>query len=126
MATVTQVKKDVRANFGHLARDPLYLKQKPYAADFAVDPRIGSNHLFERVEITVHDARPNKSSFTLDKNGFCFRDRETSATFDSLKMRGPAIEEYYRDMEDVVRQNFPEYSRIDVIDHGVRSRPSEG
>ena len=118
MVDSTQHKRDVHTKLTHLARDPLYLRQKPFAAYFATDEQ-ESNHSFETIDVTVRDARPMKSSFTLEKNGFCFLDCATSANYNSLKSEKSSVEDYHLEMENLVRGTFPEYKRVEVIDHGV-------
>lgn len=118
MISTTQHGNEIATKMKHLARDPLYLKQKPYAAYFATTEE-DNNHIFENADVTVYDARPLKDSFTLDKNGFCFLDCATSVTYESLKSDKSVVENYHLEMEDLIQQNFPEYSRVEVIDHGV-------
>jgi hypothetical protein len=121
MVALTEQKRDVQTRLDHLARNPLYQKEKPYGAVDFVGAGNASNHSFETAEVVMHDARPIKSSFSLENEGFCFLDHATSATFEGLKQGGRAIELYHHEIEGLVRQHFPEYKRVDVIDHWVGS-----
>ncbi|KAK5459366.1 hypothetical protein LTS15_003494 [Exophiala xenobiotica] len=121
MAFLEHPKRNVTTKMTHLARDPLYLKQKPYGVDFATDTPT-TNHVFEDVEVTIRDARSIKSGFSLDENGFCFLDHSTSAIFDSLKTDPSKVEDYYKEIETLIKFAFPEYSRFDIIDHLLRRR----
>jgi hypothetical protein len=123
MAFLEHPKRNVTTKMTHLARDPLYLKQKPYGVDFATDTPT-TNHVFEDVEVTIRDARSIKSGFSLDENGFCFLDHPTSAIFDSLKTDPSKVEDYYKEIETLIKFAFPEYSRFDIIDHLVCLHPN--
>ena len=104
----------------HIARNPLYETEKPYAADFSA-PGKRSNHIFDVKDVVVKDARAYRSSFTLDKNGFCFLECPTSATFASLSSNGSesGVLAYYRQMEAFVLERFCEYSKVVVLEHQV-------
>jgi hypothetical protein len=103
----------------HIARDPLYETEKPYAADFSV-PK-GSNHVFDVKSVVIKDVRSSENNFTLDKNGFCLLESPTSVTFESLGSKGSdsSILSYYQEMESLVLKRFPEFSKVVVLEHQV-------
>ena len=104
----------------HIARDALYKTEKPYAADFSA-PGKSSNHIFEVRNVVMKDARLSRNNFTLDKNGFCLLECPISATFESLSSdeSDSDILAYYQQMEALVLERFPEYSRVVVLEHQV-------
>lgn len=107
------------ARIVYIARDALYDKEKPYAADFSA-PGKSSNHIFDARDIIVKDARQRKQNFTLDKNGFCLLESPTSVTFESLSSdEDSTFLTYYREMEALVLKRFPEYSKVVVLEHQV-------
>jgi hypothetical protein len=110
--------KDIPVQIVHIARDPLYESEKPYAADFSA-PGKGSNHIFDPKDVIVKDARHQRNVFTLEKNGFCLLDCPTSATFESLSFDESAVLAYYQEMETFVMKQFPEYSRVVIMEHQV-------
>ncbi|OIW35446.1 putative CmcJ-like methyltransferase [Coniochaeta ligniaria NRRL 30616] len=113
------------AQIVHIARDALYETEKPFAADFSA-PGKSSNHIFDARDVVVKDARTRRARLTLDKNGFCLLESPTSLTFESLSLDGPdsACLAYYRQMEALVLERFPEYSKVVVLEHQLRKRHS--
>lgn len=106
----------------YLRRDSLYLKERPYTADFPVEKFPGaqpSNHLFDYQDTIIEDAQPRRKDFTLEKNGFCFIRSKTSIMSthanDNLYVEG----EYFDQLEDILHRAFPEYERIEYLDHLV-------
>jgi hypothetical protein len=76
--------KHVSLNLPYLRKDDLYLKEKPYTTDFSVDHIPGAkatNHLFDFQRLVITDAQERRDDFSLQKNGFCFLRRKTSATY---------------------------------------------
>ncbi|KUJ22222.1 uncharacterized protein LY89DRAFT_290130 [Mollisia scopiformis] len=105
----------------HIARDVLYETEKPYAADFSAPEKTG-NHIFEVKDILIKDARPNKDNFRLEKNGFCLLNSPILATFESLSYNESDVLAYYQQMEALVLERFPEYSKVVVLEHQLRKR----
>lgn len=118
---------DVETHIAYLARDGLFLKEKPYGADFPVDHFKGAklaNHTFEQVPVVVRDARGRENTFTLERNGFCFLQAKTSLTAEGASNeKTPSMARYLEEIERILYKSFPEYARIEVMDFQVRLVP---
>lgn len=117
--------RDVKAQLPYLARKDIYQTEKPYGADFPVDHFRGSqlsNHIFEAADVMIRDVREN-NSFTLDKNGFCFLDTPTNLPREQASnTANPAVVQYLSEVERLMYEQFPQYSRIEIMDYQVRKR----
>lgn len=114
--------QDVKTKLTYLARNELYQREKPYATDFLVEHIDGAeatNHLFELMDVVVNDARGSEHCFYLNKQGFCFRKFEMVAPGRLANEDGDAVKEYYEQLEICIEKSFPEYRRVEVIDHLV-------
>lgn len=114
--------KDIHTRFPYLARDVLYLEQKPFATDFV--PKVSddvqmTNHRFDFMDLVVVDAQPDREKFCLHENGFCFLRSKTVLT--STTANDPMFVEraYYAEIEALLHKHFPEYSRLECLDHQV-------
>lgn len=115
--------RDIYTRFPYLARDVQYQEQKPFATDFI--PRVSAevrltNHLFEFMDLVVVDAQPFRDKFSLDENGFCFLRADTSLTSSSAGDSAFVEGAYYEEIEAALHKQFPEYTRLDCLDHQVR------
>ena len=125
VASVPGKKTQIQAKFPYLARSPLYAKQKPFATDFT--PREVpvstplTNHRFDFQELAVTDAQDARSAFTLGRNGFCFLTCPTAVRYEDYGDVGVLENIYYAEIEAVLHAAFPEYSRLECLDHQVRS-----
>lgn len=119
--------RDINTYLPYLAKDEIYTKEKPFGADFPVDRFQGSqlaNHVFDNKQVIIHDVR-NAKSTSLEINGFCFLKAETSLkATEATNTKTEAVEAYLAEVERILYNKFPEYSRIEVMDFQVRP-PSE-
>lgn len=117
--------RDVETSIAYLARDELFLKEKPYGADFPVDHFEGAkltNNNFHSVPVVIRDARGRENTFTLEKNGFCFLQAKTSLTAeDASNDTTPIMAKYLEEIEKILYKSFPEYARIEIMDFQIRS-----
>ena len=115
--------KDVHAVFPYLARNVLYGKQKPFATDLI--PSISdvplTNHEFDFMDVVVTDAQPARESFVLGEHGFCFPKSDTALTCISADDPKYVEEQYYPEIEAALLLEFPEYIRVECLDHQVLS-----
>ena len=120
-AEVMTAGKDVKATLPYLAKIGLYKEQKPFATDFI--PSISdvslTNHAFEFLDLVVTDARPTRDSYTLDEEGFCFLTAPTLVTSSVVDDKAWMEENYYSEVESVLHDAFPEYSRLECLDYQV-------
>ena len=113
--------KDIRAVFPYLARNVLYGKEKPFATDFipSIPDAPLTNHRFEFMDVVVNDARPSRESFVLEEHGFCFPTSKTTLTCVSADDPKYVEEQYYPEIEETLLLEFPEYIRVECLDHQV-------
>lgn len=106
----------------YLARNELYKREKPYQIDHSVARPEGAdytNHEFDRRSVTVEDLRHCLKP-TIKKNGFCILNAKTTLSADhATNERTPAMTKYLDEVEKLLYKEFPEYSRIEVLDWGV-------
>lgn len=113
--------KDICTTFPYLARDALYQKEKPYAADFSVENSdvVLTNHIVDFMDLIVSDARPQRGLFSLQLHGFCFLQARTSVGTHNAGDEQFVEETYFDEIEAVLHDNFPEYSRLECLDYQV-------
>ncbi|KAI1313742.1 putative CmcJ-like methyltransferase [Xylaria venustula] len=116
----------------YLARNDLYSVEKPYSADFAVDESNGAKR--SNIITTDHNVRvspvTSRDVFDLNINGFCLLNGDTALTLeDALDKPEEAELAYQAELERILHNNFPEYTRFEGLDFVVRRRhphyPSE-
>jgi hypothetical protein len=113
----------VSVSLPYLNRDDLYLKEKPYVTDFAVDHIPGaeaSNHRFDYQSLIITDVQTCRERFTLEKNGFCFLRGKTSVTLTTADDEEYIREVYFPELEQILHEALPGYERIDYLDHLVQ------
>jgi hypothetical protein len=114
--------KHIPVRLPYLRRDDLYLNEKPYTTDFSVEDIAGAeatNHLFDYQELVIRDAQGQRNDFSLEKNGFCFLRSRTSLTPADVDDDKYVREEYFNQLEEILHNAFPEYERIEYLDHLV-------
>jgi len=113
----------ITALMPYLARDPLYLEEKPYGADFPVDHFPGArlaNHLFEYRDVHFRDVR-TMEPLDLETHGSQFIKASSSLkAHDATNETTPAVQKYLAEVETILHQNFPQYIRVEVMDFQVR------
>ncbi|KAK8157465.1 hypothetical protein IWX90DRAFT_480714 [Phyllosticta citrichinensis] len=77
-------------------------------------------------DVQVHDARPNKSVFELDKHGFAYVDDPEGAKLVEQLRRNDdgAKEQYYAHLEQLIKKQTGA-SRVVIFDHTLRRRIPE-
>jgi len=105
----------------YLARDKLYNLEKPYAADFLVDEEsaVRSNYLIKSVPTTVTPIQPS-DNFDLDTNGFCRIKTQLHTQVEDILSRSQNVEfAYFEEIETMLKEHFPEYTRFEGIEFVV-------
>ena len=119
------IAKDFVSHIPYLARDELYLKEKPYGADFPVyhiKDSNPSNHIFDDRTVTIRDIR-NVTSPTLERNGFCFLKSDIKLSEDEASENDtPTMKLFLHEIETLLQKEFPEYSRVEIMDFQVCER----
>lgn len=106
----------------YLTRNKRYNKKKPFKADFPVDrfeDEQFANHIFNNQAVTVHNLRGGEQPL-LDRHNFCLIHRPTSlTTADASNSLTPPVEKYLGEIKKILYDEFPEYSRIEIMDFQV-------
>lgn len=103
----------------YLAADPLFDVEKPFDTDVPVDHIPGSresNHVNDERAVTVH-LITNPQEWDLEKHGFCFIRAKTSLSAEDAFTRKREVQkDYWFEIEALLHERFPEYSRIECYD----------
>ncbi|KAL3419101.1 methyltransferase CmcJ [Phlyctema vagabunda] len=113
----------VRSNIGYLARDPLYERERPYAVAFPVGHIPGakqSNHLFDDHVVNLNHV--GDSTFDINQAGFTIIKSPLPFTGGELAQEEFADEQYFKYMQRLILDAFPQYTRIVLIDTVHRKR----
>ncbi|KAL8861045.1 MAG: hypothetical protein Q9178_002558 [Gyalolechia marmorata] len=109
----------------YLARDELYDIEKPYSADFEIEERKSikrSNYILSTEPVSIH-AIGSSDHFHLDTHGFCTINAKTSLSVHDALSQPEAVETaYFDEIEAILHDRFPEYSRFEGIEFVVRKR----
>lgn len=118
------VPQDVNSQMVFLSRNELYQTEKPYAADFPVDEIEGaklSNHMFDTLPVTFHDARGVKQPFSLDRNGFCYIKAKTSLQpEDATPEWNETMDQYMHEVAAALQKKSSRYNEVKPMDFQVR------
>ncbi|KAI9670068.1 MAG: hypothetical protein M1817_004548 [Caeruleum heppii] len=115
---------DVRASITYLAHHESYQTEKPFNITCSIDhiPEAKStNHVFDRREMLVQDVR-GRPTPDLDQAGFTLLNAPTAlqpVDFDSPDL---VQTRYFREIEKLILDTFPQYSSIMYLDHELRKR----
>lgn len=106
----------------YLARDELYTREKPYAAEFEIavgDGAQKTNYILTKQPVTIHPIQP-WDDFTLDRNGFCVIEEKTQLDVAEAISNPGAVESAYLDqLESILARRFPEYKRLEPLEFVV-------
>ncbi|KAM4056899.1 hypothetical protein HRG_003762 [Hirsutella rhossiliensis] len=97
----------METSISYLAQDPIFDIEKPFDT---------------HVTVTVYPVTdPDK--WDLEKHGFCFvRARTNLKAEDAFTRKREAQKDYWYEIEAVLHERFPQYSRIECYDCTVRKR----
>jgi hypothetical protein len=103
----------------YLARSPIFEKEKAFSTDFPVDhvegARRTNNEADDRL-VTVAEIK-NSSQWKLDVHGFCLLHADTHLDRKDVYTKKKEIQNaYWYEIEAILHENFPQYSRIEGFD----------
>jgi hypothetical protein len=109
----------METSISYLAQDPLFDIEKPFDTDVPVDHIPGaraSNHKNDERAMTVYPIT-DPCEWDLEKHGFCFIRAKTGLTAqDALTRKREVQKGYWFEIEALLHENFPQYSRIECYD----------
>ncbi|GAW14059.1 hypothetical protein ANO14919_034510 [Xylariales sp. No.14919] len=115
----------MRTSISYLAQDPIFDSEKPFDTDVPVDHIAharASNHSNDEREVTIFPVT-DPSTWDLDKHGFCFiKARTDLKAEDALTRKREVQKDYWYEIEAILHEHFPQYSRIECYDCTVRKR----
>lgn len=97
----------------------------PYLRHFATEKYPATNFTNKTYDVTVTDARPNSSEFTLDKNAFAFRESEPLPADIVSAIREGRKDATVERLYGVVEKEMIAWTgatKVVVFDHGYRKR----
>ena len=114
----------VSTTIQYLARDGLYDTEKPYSADFEIEgpgrDKI-SNYILSTERVSIHAIGPS-DRFDLDTHGFCTINAKTNLSIHDALTQPEALENaYFDEIETLLHERFPQYSRWEGIEFVVRA-----
>jgi hypothetical protein len=106
----------------YIARSPIFKTEKAFTTDFPVDHVEGARQTNQE-----DDVRPvtvscieNPNEWKLDEHGFCFIKAKTRLEAqDTFNRRKEVQKSYWQEIEAILHQHFPQYSRIESFDFTV-------
>ena len=72
------------------------------------------------MDLVVRDAQPQRESFSLQNNSFYFLKAKTGLSSDNAGDERFVEKMYFDEIEVVLHDNFPEYTRLECLDYQVR------
>ncbi|KAJ6010020.1 hypothetical protein N7522_005036 [Penicillium canescens] len=112
----------------YLARDKIFGKEKAFDTDFPVSHVPGArrtNHTTEEKWVKVHEIT-EPHDWDLNTHGFCVVRAETHLNPQDIWTRKKEIQKsYWVQIERLLEERFPEYSRIESYDLTIRSRDTD-
>jgi hypothetical protein len=116
----------INTTLQYLARDKLYETEKPYSAEFEVEEHNGvkkTNYILSAQPVAIHAIQPS-DKFSLDTNGFCIINAKTSLQLQDALTRPDAVESaYLNEIEAILCERFPEYSRLEPMEFVASHMP---
>ncbi len=109
----------MQTSISYLAQDPIFEREKPFDTDVPVDHIAGaraSNHRNDERDVTV-DPVTDPTEWDLEKHGFCFIKAKTELSAeDALTRKREVQKDYWYEIEALLHEHFPQYSRIECYD----------
>ena len=116
--------KDFTTTVKYIVRDELYKTEKPYKCEFdPPDPSFPRSNLkFDHAGIKARNIE-DRTSFSLDKHGFCLLKAPTSLSPEAALKDKLVIEDsYFQEIKALLHSQFPEYRRIELMNLVVSRR----
>lgn len=114
----------MKTHVRYLGRSPIFGKEKAFSTDFPVDHVKGAkrtNHKADHRPMTV-TAIKNPSNWKLDVHGFCILHAKTHLNpHDVCTKKREVQAAYWYEIEAILHEHFPQYSRIESFDLTVRA-----
>ena len=113
----------MQTSISYLAQDPVFDVEKPFDTDVPVNyiaRARASNHSNDERDVTVIPI-VDPTEWDLEKHGFCFIKAKTGLKAeDALTRKREVQKDYWYEIEALLHERFPQYSRIDCYDCTVR------
>lgn len=118
---------DITTSLNFLQWQELYEEERPFQIfinipEDAEDQR-NTNLVFEKVGLTVHDVRGHSEDFSLDTNGFMYRQHSTKTT--SFRNRKFVGENYLPEVEALLKHEVEGADQIFFFDWRLRKNAPE-
>ena len=114
----------MQTSISYLAQDPIFDVEKPFDTDVPVDHITrarASNHSNDERDVTVIPII-DPAEWDLEKHGFCFIKAKTGLKAeDALTRKREVQKDYWYEIEALLHEYFPQYSRIDCYDCTVQT-----
>jgi hypothetical protein len=95
--------QDVQASLYFIARDPLYLKEKPYILKYASATVPISNYITKRVDnILIKDLRDIEDNFTFKQNGFAVLEIDSTMAYEDFQDEQKILGIYFSEVANAL------------------------
>ena len=113
--------RDVTTNLNFLRWQKLYEEEKPFQIfinipEDAEDQRV-TNLVFEKISLKIHDVRGQSKDFSLDTNGFMYRQHATKTR--NFSNRQSVDEKYLPEIKALLQQEVEGADHIYTFDWRV-------
>lgn len=113
--------QDISANLNFLQWQKLYEEEKPFQIfinlpEDAEDQRT-TNLVFEKISLKIHDVRGHSNDFSLDTNGFMYRQHITKVI--DFSNRQSVVESYLSEIKSLLQQEVEGADHIFFFDWRV-------
>lgn len=103
----------------------LYAREKPFQIFIDIpddaEDQCSSNLDFKDVQVPLIDVRTIPDNFSLDANGFIFRNYKVNVS--NISNRETVETAYLLEIENILREEIPDIDRIYIFDWRVRQIP---
>ncbi|KAF1738929.1 hypothetical protein CRV24_000858 [Beauveria bassiana] len=115
----------METSISYLRRDSIFDYEKPFDVDLPVShiPKARvTNHQNDERNVVAHPLT-DATQFSLEKHGFCIIQAKTNLNRDlAFKRKREVQKDYWYEIEAILHENFPHYSRIECYDFTIRKR----
>lgn len=113
--------QDIITNLNFLQWQKLYEEEKPFQIFISIpedaEDQRTTNLVFEKVKLQIHDVRGQSRDFSLDTNGFMYRQHTTKIT--NFSDRRSVGENYLPEIKALLQQEIEGADRIFFFDWRV-------